>query len=48
MRVVIKKVFSTMREATDYQNELYETYDYVRLERFPMFCEHGEYVWEVE
>lgn len=44
----ISKYYKTMKQAEQYQNRLYNEYDHVRLIRFPMFTEHGTYIWEVK
>lgn len=45
---IIAKTFNTLNEAENYQNELYDQYNHVRLVRFPHFSEDGIYAWEVE
>jgi hypothetical protein len=44
----IRKIYQTLRQAENYQNRLYNKFDYVRLVKSPMFSESGEYVWEVK
>jgi hypothetical protein len=44
----ISKHFTSMKKAEEYQNQLYDKYDYVRLSRSPIFRETGTYVWEIE
>lgn len=44
----IRKFYKTIRQAENYQNRLYNRFDYVRLIKSPMFSECGEYVWQVK
>ena len=45
--MIITKFCKTMKQAVNYQNELYENYHVVRLIQFPMFEEGGIYEWSV-
>jgi hypothetical protein len=45
---IIQKRFDTLAKAENYQNRLYDRYSYVRLIRWPMFGEAGNYAWEVK
>ena len=44
----ITKHFTSLKKAEDFQNLLYDKYDYVCLNQSPLFSESGTYVWEVE
>jgi hypothetical protein len=43
----ITKTYSTLKQAEQYQNRLYNKYAHVRLVRAPLFSEEGVYVWQV-
>ena len=45
---IIRKYFKTLEEAEQFQNSLYDDYDFVRLVKSPRFSEDGYYTWEVE
>lgn len=45
---IITKNFKTLRRAAQYQDRLYERFDFVRLVTFPRFGEAGFYTWEVK
>lgn len=45
---IITKNFKTLRRAAQYQERLYEKYNFVRLVTFPRFNESGAYTWEVQ
>ena len=46
--MVISKKCKTMKEAEDFQFDLYERYWKVELIQSPLFEESGPYVWHVE
>lgn len=47
MKTIIR-YFDTIKEAEEFQNDLYERYDYVKLTSAPRFSEEGYYTWEVK
>jgi len=38
----------TVGQAENYQNRLYDLYDYVRLIKSPLFETTGTYIWNVK
>ncbi len=46
MKEIVKKGY-TLEQAEEFQNELYDIYDTVRLVAFPRFQRVGVYIWEV-
>lgn len=47
MRTITKR-FTSIKKAEQYQDWLYDKYDYVCLNQSPLLSESGTYVWEVE
>lgn len=43
----IVKNYKTLKQAERYQNLLYNKHEMVRLIKWPMFSEEGQYIWEV-
>lgn len=44
----IDKYCDTLKQAEDFQDDLYDEYESVRLIGFPSFSESGLYVWTVK
>jgi len=44
----ITRHFATMRKAANFQGNLYNKYNSVRLIGFPFVGEDGIYIWEVQ
>jgi hypothetical protein len=46
--MVVAKRFKKLEQAEKFLNQLYESYDNVKLVRAPVFGEEGVYVYSVE
>ena len=44
----ITRYFTTLKQAEQYQDRLYDQYDNVLLVSWPRFCEAGTYAWRVK
>ena len=44
----IVKVFKSLEQAENFQDNLYNEYNSVQLVQAPLFSEDGTYIWEVK